>query len=119
MPAPPGSRARLERALIEVHRAGRARGPGGRRHAVPADTRRRVAERTPVTEPAPPPPPEDGRLLELVERLHRIEERLAALQRPPRPVPATREVFAEWVRTRRWEEIPFSEFLKLRRAGRI
>lgn len=119
MPAPPGGRARLERALIAVHRAGRARGPGGRRHAVPEEDSPTVAERTTPAVPAPPPPMVDRRLLELVERLHRIEERLAALQKPPRPAPATRETFADWVRTRRWQEIPFAEFLRLRRAGRI
>jgi len=54
-----------------------------------------------------------------VERLKGIEERLAALQSLPRPAAASAELFAEWVRMRHWQEIPFGEFLKLRRAGRI
>ena len=56
---------------------------------------------------------------DLFERLDRIEERLADLNRPTRPVPATREIFGEWVRLRQWEEMPFGEFLKLRRSGLI
>jgi len=54
-----------------------------------------------------------------VERLKGIEERLAALQSLPGPAAASAELFAEWVRMRHWQEIPFGEFLKLRRAGRI
>lgn len=56
---------------------------------------------------------------ELMSRLDRLEERLEEMQRPSRPLPATRDVFSEWVRLRRWEEMPFGDFLKLRRAGRI
>lgn len=54
---------------------------------------------------------------ELVDRLERIEERLADLQRPQRPIPASREIFSEWVRLRRWEEMSFGDFLRLRRSG--
>jgi hypothetical protein len=67
---------------------------------------------------APQAPPADG-LVAIVERLRGIEERLAALQSLPRPAAASAELFAEWVRMRHWQEIPFGEFLKLRRAGRI
>ena len=56
---------------------------------------------------------------ELMSRLDRLEERREEMQRPSRPLPATRDVFSEWVRLRRWEEMPFGDFLKLRRAGRI
>jgi hypothetical protein len=55
---------------------------------------------------------------ELLERLDRLEGMLEHLS-PHRPVPATRDVFMEWVRVRRWEEMPFGEFLTLRRAGKI
>ncbi len=163
MPAPTQGRVRLERALIRVHRAGRARGPEGRRHAVPASSgpgaeRSASAGSAPPGEPgvpgereaaaqgappagsaqadiqvapqAPAPrtepdvapaaqiPPANG-LAEIVERLKMIEERLAALQGLPHPTAATPALFAEWVRMRHWQEIPFAEFLKLRRAGRI
>ena len=67
---------------------------------------------------APQAPPMDG-LAAIVERLKVIEERLAAIQGLPRPAAASAELFAEWVRMRHWQEIPFGEFLKLRRAGRI
>lgn len=67
---------------------------------------------------APQAPAADG-LAAIVERLKGIEERLAALQSLPRPAAASAELFAEWVRMRHWQEIPFGEFLKLRRAGRI
>ncbi|HET9482185.1 MAG TPA: hypothetical protein VFP98_10555 [Candidatus Polarisedimenticolia bacterium] len=53
----------------------------------------------------------------LSDRLERIEERVDDLHRPVRPLPATRDLFCEWVRLRRWEEIPFGDFLRLRRAG--
>jgi hypothetical protein len=56
---------------------------------------------------------------ELLERLDRIEQRLGDLHRPVRPIPPSRELFAEWVRLRHWEEIPFGDFLKLRRAGLV
>jgi hypothetical protein len=58
-------------------------------------------------------------LVELVDRLDRIADRLSESQAPARLVPASHEIFSEWVRLRQWEEIPFSDFLKLRRAGRI
>ena len=67
---------------------------------------------------APQAPPMDG-LAAIVERLKVIEERLAAIHGLPRPAAASAELFAEWVRMRHWQEIPFGEFLKLRRAGRI
>jgi len=137
MPVPSQGRVRLERALINVHRAGRARGAEGRRHAVP-DSQEPGAERSapaagapPAPPPAPaasapeapvqPPAPETNGLAEVVERLRKIEERLASLQgvSPAAQQPATPGLFAEWVRLRQWQEIPFAEFLKLRRAGRI
>ena len=68
---------------------------------------------------AAPSAPENNGLAVVVERLSSIEERLAAIQGAPRPQSATPELFAEWVRMRLWQEIPFAEFLKLRRAGRI
>jgi len=55
----------------------------------------------------------------ILERLDAIEQRLADIQRPVRPIPASREVFGEWVRLRKWEEMPFGDFLKLRRAGSV
>ncbi len=55
---------------------------------------------------------------ELLDRLDRLEGMLEHLS-PHRPLPATRDVFLEWVRLRRWEEMPFGEFLTLRRAGKI
>ena len=141
MPAPTQGRVRLERALISVHRAGRARGPEGRRHVVQASPRPSAERSAPagsapprgeVREPEVPEAPRqeitqapvqeapaaEG-LAEIIGRLRSIEERLAALQIPPRPAPASPELFAEWVRMRHWQEIPFGEFLKLRRAGRI
>ncbi|HZI94496.1 MAG TPA: hypothetical protein VFE84_09645 [Patescibacteria group bacterium] len=69
---------------------------------------------------APDDEPEDaGLAAELLDRLDRIEQRLGDLQRPVRPIPPSRELFAEWVRLRQWEEMPFGDFLKLRRAGRV
>jgi len=77
----------------------------------------------PAPEPAEAPraaaPPDSNGLAEIVERLKKIEERLASLQQHERPAAATPGLFAEWVRMRHWQEIPFAEFLKLRRAGRI
>ncbi|HKY33083.1 MAG TPA: hypothetical protein VJV23_11140 [Candidatus Polarisedimenticolia bacterium] len=73
----------------------------------------------PSPEPAAPLLIELPELDELLDRLERIEEKLSDMQRPVRPVPAARDVFEEWVRLRRWEEMPFGDFLKLRRAGRI
>lgn len=67
---------------------------------------------------APQAPPADG-LAAIVERLKGIEQRLAAIQGLPGPAAASAELFAEWVRMRHWQEIPFGEFLKLRRAGRV
>lgn len=152
MPAPTQGRARLERALISAHRAGRARRPEGRRHVVPATsgapdpsgipaseagaewsaaagsalpTDPGPEPDAPVPEPAEPPQartaavPDANGLAEIVERLKKIEERLATLQEHARPAAATPGLFAEWVRMRHWQEIPFAEFLKLRRAGRI
>lgn len=147
MPAPTQGRERLERALINVHRAGRARRPEGRRHVAPASSGTPAspgapdfygtpdsgsdAEWSAPAGSAPPvdvpeaeapqaaAPPDANGLAEIVERLKKIEERLAWLQDYTRPTAATPGLFAEWVRTRQWQEIPFAEFLKLRRAGRI
>ena len=58
-------------------------------------------------------------LAEMIDRLDGIADRLADMKQPGRPLPATREIFSEWVRLRKWETMPFAEFLSLRRAGRI
>jgi hypothetical protein len=58
-------------------------------------------------------------LVDLIDRLDRIADRLSVAQAPARVIPASHEIFSEWVRLRQWEEIPFSDFLKLRRGGRI
>jgi hypothetical protein len=127
-------RERLERALVRLSLAGAgaraAQPPRGRRRPAKAEqpaTPATAQVAAPAPEPAPPAdsePPESllielPQLDDLVERLDRLESKLDDLQRPPRPLPATRDVFSEWVRLRRWEEMPFGEFLKLRRAGRI
>ena len=115
-------RERLERALIRLDRPRRAG-----RQARPA----RPVPPVPILPLAAPgiedsavgePPAAQGlpvELLELVDRLDNIADRLADMEQPGRPLPATREIFGEWVRLRKWEEIPFAEFLTLRRAGRV
>ncbi|MGH9870264.1 MAG: hypothetical protein ACREAA_19160 [Candidatus Polarisedimenticolia bacterium] len=140
-------RQRLERTLVllssqAVARARREAPPRGRaarrppihlpkpeQPARPAEPQRQTAppvEALPAEAPAPGQPQAEPTLLELelpeldelVDRLDRLEQKLDHLA-PNRPLPATRDAFGEWVRLRRWEEMPFSEFLTLRRAGRI
>jgi len=124
-------RDRLQAALTKLSRRARARARdgearGGRHAGVPAPPP--VAPAPPLVRAEPRPEASRGRdpvppvriaidLSELVDRLERIEEKISDLQRVPRPRPATGELFAEWVRLRRWEEIPFGDFLRLRRAG--
>lgn len=118
------ARERLQRALLRLPRSA----------SQPAVRSRQTAERRPVDPVVPEAAPtreEAGpggaggeqalpvELLDLVDRLDNIADRLADLEHPGRPLPATRAIFAEWVRLRKWEEIPFSDFLTLRRAGRI
>ncbi|MFQ5700557.1 MAG: hypothetical protein ACE5HU_01785 [Acidobacteriota bacterium] len=127
-PLPAEGRARLERVLISLyrseHRPRRRRG----RHRSP-EARLVVARQRParVTAVAPPaagqtekaPEPSAAVLEELLARLGAIETKLSQLSEWKAASPATREAFSEWVRLRRWEEMPFAEFLKLRRAGRL
>jgi len=138
------NRQRLERTLVLLSRQAMARA----RHDKPPRGRaaRRPEPEQPLSQPpapAPAPPEQLGaepsvaaspsgqatlepsvlelelpELDELLDRLDRLEQKLDRLA-PNRPLPATKDVFSEWVRLRRWEEIPFGEFLTLRRAGRI
>ena len=142
MPGAGTVRDRLQQTLLRASRGARAKpvrrtssrwdriAPGeGAVQAGPA-----APSVSPAPSPAAPPAPslmpgpapmpvderEDASLFgELLDRLDRIEERLADLQRPARPIPPSRELFEEWVRLRQWEEVPFGDFLKLRRSGLI
>ena len=114
---------RLQRALIRLSRAPRPGRPG-RRGAGPQPDAKIVLIAAPTEVDSVAGGSGDGpalpvELLELVDRLDNIADRLADLEQPGRPLPATRELFGEWVRLRKWEEIPFLEFLTLRRAGRV
>jgi hypothetical protein len=113
----------MQEALARLSRGSRADARRGRVAARPA-----VAAPRPPSVAAPEPPPEGAlpagpalpfELGDLMERLDRITDRLSELQPPARALPATREIFSEWVRLRRWEEMSFADFLNLRRAGRV
>lgn len=114
---------RLERALIRISR----NSPGHRRQGRSAAESRSGNATVEVAAPVAGKPegatadgaslPEE--LLELVDRLDSIADRLADLEHPGRPLPATKAIFSEWVRLRKWEEMTFAEFLTLRRAGRV
>jgi len=119
-------RDRLQAALVALSRRSRPRARAAAGRTQPPVERRTTLPAAPL-QPAPAasrPEPQapvsiSVDLSGLIERLERIEERISDLQRAPRPRPATGDLFAEWVRLRRWEEIPFADFLKLRRAGAI
>lgn len=88
--------------------------PVGAGHAAP------VAARLEEMASGAPAAPAGPQMVEaLLQRLDRIEERLAGLQGAARPDPASRDAFLEWVRLAKWQEIPFVDFLSLRRAGRL
>ena len=139
-------RQRLERTLVllsrqGIARAGRNAPPRGRavrrppkRMLEPEQPSSRPEPQLPPAAPAPeaaaaqaaPPAVAEPTLLELelpelddlVDRLDRLEQKVDAFT-PSQLLPATKDAFAEWVRLRRWQEIPFKDFLTLRRAGRI
>ena len=124
-PSKTGSaRERLQQTLLRLPHSG-SRSAGRSRHEPgPASVAAAVPAAAPSTGDTGREDPCEGQalpveLLDLVDRLDTIADRLADLEHPGRPLPATRAIFAEWVRLRKWEEFPFSEFLTLRRAGRI
>lgn len=129
--AHPGSgKERLQGALVRIHRSApgqptrRRRAPGPEAVTAPGAVQRDpavsgAAAAGAVSDDTGGSPSLPAELVELVDRLDNIADRLADLEHPGRPLPATRALFAEWVRLRKWEEIPFSEFLTLRRAGRL
>jgi len=111
--APDGlaGKVRLQRALQELGRRASvgvtvspppAEAPGGRARGARAT-------------PAGPEHPLD--LAALDARLDRIEARLEGLRNPLRSGTPAREIFLEWIRNGRWEEVRFGDFLRLRRAG--
>lgn len=126
---------RLEGILLRLDRMGRARKPSIRRHVeVPGwdggdnGVRRRDRASAPG-DPRPSNRPVDlaaegpglspaaaEAIDNLVTRLDILEARVSLLGRP---VPASREVFAEWVRLRRHEEMSFGDYLRLRRSGLV
>lgn len=115
-------RARLERALINVYRAGHPHGQIRRHHPLAAE--RAAPIRNPVTselnDSRQIPPSLAPALDELLRRLTGIEARLSQVTEDrEQSSRASRELYSEWIRLRRWEEMPFAEFLKLRRAGRM
>jgi len=125
MPGPETARMRLQKTLVKLSHASAAGANASRRSQAPGrpaatpvpSPAARIPEPEPVAAPEPEGPTPAEMALELIERLDRIEERLADLTRPVRPIPATRELFAEWVRLRKWEEMAFGDFLRLRRSG--
>ena len=126
VPASPGSgaeRSATAASAPEVVPAPRAEAAGAPlaepEAAAPQAEPEAAAPPAEADAPAAPQAPAADGLAAIVERLKGIEERLAALQSLPGPAAASAELFAEWVRMRHWQEIPFGEFLKLRRAGRI
>ena len=118
------ARERLQRTLLRLPHSGSRSAGRGRHEPGPASVAAAVPEAAPTREEAGSVGASEGQavpgeLLDLVDRLDTIADRLADLEHPGRPLPATRAIFAEWVRLRKWEEFPFSDFLTLRRAGRI
>jgi len=110
------ARQRLEQSLIRLARLAprRDRRAGRHRHADRPEQPRAAAPKAnsgnvPIQSEAPPALP-----AELMTRLARLEAMVAALDRQ---APATAELFAEWVRLRRLEEVSFAEFLRRRRNG--
>ena len=118
------ARERLQRALLRLPRSVSRSEGRSRNKAEPVPVAAAVPAAAPTREEAGPPGTGEGQalpveLLDLVDRLDNIADRLADLEHPGRPLPAARAIYAEWVRLRKWEEIPFADFLTLRRAGRL
>jgi hypothetical protein len=63
-----------------------------------------IASPSPVPDPAP--------LLDLTERLVRIERKLSDLAEP---LDGSSDRFRQWIEEGYWERIRFSEFLRLKR----
>lgn len=111
--------SRLSRASVARGGVAAGENQAGGISPAPARVAVRVEAKAGITPQATSHTNAEAPFEEVLERLERIEERLTDLQRPQRAIPASRDLFGEWVRLRTWEELGWGDFLKLRRLGRI
>src|SRR5262245_7144678 len=99
-PSQAGSgRDRLQRALMRLPQASPRSTRRVRKQAAVHDVASASGHASPDDEGRGRVLPDE--LVELLDRLDNIADRLADQEHPGRPLPATRAIFAEWVRLRK------------------